>query len=203
MNNLEHQILDNGCSFSFSAKSNSKKILFLDRDGVLINDNGYPYKISDIKLMHQNLEVLSDLSNKYEFIVITNQSGIDRNLFTWEDYYLFTDELFMRLKAYNVLILAIIAIPFHPNYSISLAAEKWRKPQIESLNFLKRIYNFKDSKSCYIGDKVEDIHFAYNAGFGKAILLKENISNKELDNLESMRDKLNIKTSKYLNLDDI
>lgn len=203
MNNLEHQILDNGCSFSFSAKSNSKKILFLDRDGVLINDNGYPYKISDIKLMHQNLEVLSDLSNKYEFIVITNQSGIDRNLFTWEDYYLFTDELFMRLKAYNVLILAIIAIPFHPNYSISLAAEKWRKPQIESLNFLKRIYNFKDSKSCYIGDKVEDIHFAYNAGFEKAILLKENISNKELDNLESMRDKLNIKTSKYLNLDDI
>jgi len=203
MNNLEHQILDNGCSFSFSAKSNSKKILFLDRDGVLINDNGYPYKISDIKLMHQNLEVLSDLSNKYEFIVITNQSGIDRNLFTWEDYYLFTDELFMRLKAYNVFILAIIAIPFHPNYSISLAAEKWRKPQIESLNFLKRIYNFKDSKSCYIGDKVEDIHFAYNAGFEKAILLKENISNKELDNLESMRDKLNIKTSKYLNLDDI
>ena len=203
MNNLEHQILDNGCSFSFSAKSNSKKILFLDRDGVLINDNGYPYKISDIKLMHQNLEVLSDLSNKYEFIVITNQSGIDRNLFTWEDYYLFTDELFMRLKAYNVLILAIIAIPFHPDYSISLAAEKWRKPQIESLNFLKRVYSFKDSKSCYIGDKVEDIHFAYNAGFEKAILLKENISNKELDNLESMRDKLNIKTSKYLNLDDI
>lgn len=203
MNNLEHQILDNGCSFSFSAKSNSKKILFLDRDGVLINDNGYPYKISDIKLMHQNLEVLSDLSNKYEFIVITNQSGIDRNLFTWEDYYLFTDELFMRLKEYNVLILAIIAIPFHPNYSISLAAEKWRKPQIESLNFLKRVYSFKDSKSCYIGDKVEDIHFAYNAGFEKAILLKENISNKELDNLESMRDKLNIKTSKYLNLDDI
>ena len=203
MNNLEHQILDNGCSFSFSAKSNSKKILFLDRDGVLINDNGYPYKISDIKLMHQNLEVLSDLSNKYEFIVITNQSGIDRNLFTWEDYYLFTDELFMRLKAYNVFILAIIAIPFHPDYSISLAAEKWRKPQIESLNFLKRVYSFKDSKSCYIGDKVEDIHFAYNAGFEKAILLKENISNKELDNLESMRDKLNIKTSKYLNLDDI
>tara|TARA_Y100000589_G_C26855891_1_gene507908 strand:- start:31 stop:642 length:612 start_codon:yes stop_codon:yes gene_type:complete len=203
MNNLEHQILDNGCSFSFSAKSNSKEILFLDRDGVLINDSGYPHKINDIKLMDQNLEVLSGLSNKYEFIVITNQSGIDRNLFTWEDYYLFTDELFMRLKEYNVLILAIIAIPFHPDYSISLAAEKWRKPQIESLNFLKRVYSFKDSKSCYIGDKVEDIHFAYNAGFEKAILLKENISNKELDNLESMRDKLNIKTSKYLNLDDI
>ena len=109
----------------------------------------------------------------------------------------------MRLKEYNVLILAIIAIPFHPNYSISLTAEKWRKPQIESLNFLKRIYNFKDSKSCYIGDKIEDIHFAYNAGFEKAILLKENISNKELDNLESMRDKLNIKTSKCLNLDDL
>lgn len=71
------------------------------------------------------------------------------------------------------------------------------------MNFLKRIYNYEDSKSCYIGDKIEDIHFAYNAGFEKAILLKENISNKELDNLESMRDKLNIKTSKYLNLDDI
>ena len=54
MNALKHELLDNGCCFSYSSLNNSKQILFLDRDGVINKDTGYVHKITDLELLEKN-----------------------------------------------------------------------------------------------------------------------------------------------------
>jgi len=64
-----------------------RKIVFLDRDGV-INNNSlyYTYRCEDFKINDGLIEALQILTNKgFEFIVITNQSGISKEIYTKND----------------------------------------------------------------------------------------------------------------------
>ena len=59
------------------------KAVFLDRDGVLNEDAGYTYQLSDLRLLDGVIEGLqSILALDYKVIIITNQSGIARGLFS-------------------------------------------------------------------------------------------------------------------------
>ena len=64
MNALKHELLDNGCCFSYSSLNNSKQILFLDRDGVINKDTGYVHKITDLELLEKNILSLIKLKKK-------------------------------------------------------------------------------------------------------------------------------------------
>jgi len=56
------------------------KAVILDRDGTLIFDSGYVYRVEDFKLLPGVIEGLKSLSKQFIFIIITNQSGIGRGL---------------------------------------------------------------------------------------------------------------------------
>ena len=56
-----------------------KKIIFLDRDGVINVDHNYVYKIEDFEFEKNVIPGLKILEqNGFHFIIITNQSGIGR-----------------------------------------------------------------------------------------------------------------------------
>jgi len=64
-----------------------KKVLFLDRDGVINVDKGYVYKIEDIEFIDRIFELCKAYRDKgYEIIIITNQAGIARGYYTEEDF---------------------------------------------------------------------------------------------------------------------
>lgn len=70
-----------------------KKILFLDRDGVINIDNSYVYKIEEFEWMPEIFAALNLAKEAgYEFVIVTNQSGVARGYFTEEDL--------LKLKAY-------------------------------------------------------------------------------------------------------
>ena len=70
-----------------SEAGKKNKAIFYDRDGVLIEDKHYIKDPKDVFLLNGVNDMLCN-SKKSDFmnIIITNQSGISRKLFTWDDY---------------------------------------------------------------------------------------------------------------------
>ena len=59
-----------------------RRALFLDRDGTLIVDVGYPSEPARVELIAGAAEALRSMSRDWLLVVISNQSGIGRGLVT-------------------------------------------------------------------------------------------------------------------------
>ena len=58
------------------------KCFFFDRDGVIIKDYGYVYKIEILKWLKGSVRAIQFLNKKkIKVIIITNQSGVARGYF--------------------------------------------------------------------------------------------------------------------------
>jgi len=130
----------------------SKKSVFLDRDGVLNEDDvNYTYRLTRFRIIPGVPEALYRLKEAgYLLIVVTNQSGIAQKIYTtrqMEICHIFLQE------ATEHVIDHIYFSPYHPSVTASLA----RKPG--SLMFEKAIAKFDIdvTRSWMIVDKGRDI----------------------------------------------
>ncbi len=137
----------------------NNKCVFLDRDGVLNKDFvDYAYSLDKFFILDGVTEALRLLKdNGYLLIVITNQSGIAKGIYTREDMQTCHDYL---QEQTGHLIDAIYYSPHHPTVSESLT----RKP--DSLMFEKAIakYDVSIEQSWMVGDKLRDMQPAIKLG---------------------------------------
>ncbi len=142
------------------------KAIFLDRDGTIIEDSGYVYRIEELKFIQYVTEGLKKLQDtNYKLIIITNQSGIARGLYSEKDYFLFRDEINKKLKEQGILITSEYFCPHHKEgigkYRIDCNC---RKPKTGMLEQAAKDFNL-NLKDCWmIGDKSKDILAGMNAG---------------------------------------
>ena len=80
------------------------KAIFLDRDGTIIEDKNYAYKIEDLELLPRVIDGLKLLQKEFIFLIVTNQSGIGRGYYTLEDFHKFNNYLINKLKEYIIKI---------------------------------------------------------------------------------------------------
>jgi D-glycero-D-manno-heptose 1,7-bisphosphate phosphatase len=154
-------------------KTNQNKAVFLDRDGVINRELGrYIFDPSDFELNDDVSEALKLLCNSgFLLIVITNQGGIGRGLYTNRHVEIIHDKLKKRLAESDILLNEIYYCPHHPSTGRCLC----RKPG--SLMIEKAIGRFgiDAARSFMIGDRERDIEAAENAGV-KGILIRSNES---------------------------
>jgi D-glycero-D-manno-heptose 1,7-bisphosphate phosphatase len=138
---------------------NKTKCVFLDRDGVLNVERGnYTYKTSDFTVANGVPEALRLLKAAgYLLVVVTNQGGIAKGLYTKADLFACHQKL---QTACGNLIDALYYAPSHPAISASLS----RKP--DSLMLEKAIarYNINPTLSWLVGDQKRDIDAAQKVG---------------------------------------
>ncbi|MCS6823880.1 MAG: HAD-IIIA family hydrolase [Cytophagaceae bacterium] len=145
------------------------KCVFLDRDGVLNEDRGYHY-VYDVKYFNIKEGVTDSLqllkSKGWYLIVITNQAGINKGLYTDADVDTCHEYL---QKQCNYSIDAFYHSPYHPSYTESLS----RKP--DSLLFEKAISKFKISPlhSWMVGDKERDLIPAKKLGMRTILICND------------------------------
>jgi D,D-heptose 1,7-bisphosphate phosphatase len=140
------------------------KAIFLDRDGTLTEDKGYVYKIEDFKLHHGVIEGLRLLKNDYLFFIITNQSGIEKGLYTTEDFHKFNNFLLEQLRTQNIEIEKTYFCP-HINGC------DCKKPSTKYLKETESEFKINLKISWVIGDHPSDIIMGKNAGCKTAYLL--------------------------------
>ena len=139
-----------------------RRAIFFDRDGVLIKDVNYindPDKVTLLKGVTKLLRYTHKLG--FLNIVVTNQSGISRNFFSWKDYEKVTKRMCKIIDHPNP-IHAIYANgegpnELHPN-------ESWRKPNPNMILKASEDFKIDLSKSILIGDRLSDIQCGENAG---------------------------------------
>ena len=150
-----------------------KKIIFLDRDGVINVDREYVHKIEDFEFEKNVIPGLKLLSqNGFEFIIITNQSGIARGYYTEDDFWKFNNHVASELKKNKIEILKTYFSPFHPEgIGKYKKNSRCRKPEPGMLEQAERDFLIDKSKSWVVGDKWADVKCGKIFGL-KSILVK-------------------------------
>jgi D-glycero-D-manno-heptose 1,7-bisphosphate phosphatase len=159
------------------------KVVFLDRDGVINEDHGYVYKIDDFKFKSGIFSLLKDLQSKgYKFYVITNQSGIGRGYYSYNDFFDLNDYMFSVFKENKINLLGISYCPHKPEDNCIC-----RKPKPKMLIDVVSEFGIDKNMSWFIGDNDTDIQFAKNAGILNTIKIgKKTNNNIELYNVKNL-----------------
>jgi len=150
----------------------SKKALFLDRDGVVNIDKGYVYKIEDFEFVAGIFELCRYFQERgYLLIIVTNQSGIARKLYTETDYSLLTTWMLKQFKAEGVTISKVYHCPDHPDFT---GPSNRRKPNPGMLFEAAKEFGINLKESIMLGDKQSDMEAAENAGISYQKLVNTN-----------------------------
>lgn len=129
------------------------KVIFLDRDGTINVDFGYVHEISNLVFTNNAVEGLKlMISMGYKLIVITNQSGIGRKMYTIDEYKKFNDYLINSLLKHGVEITEVYFCPH-----IDADNCDCRKPKIGLYEKAIDKYNIDLNNSYAIGDKDRDL----------------------------------------------
>ncbi len=139
------------------------KAVFLDRDGVLIDnhDHYYIWKTDQMKLVDGVIENLKLISAKgYLLFIVSNQGGISKQLYTKNDSQSLHIELHETFNQQGINIEAISFCPHHPEIEKCLC----RKPDSLMIEKLLAKHKVDPVKSYFIGDSQSDMEAASNAG---------------------------------------
>ena len=142
--------------------------VFLDRDGVINADHGYVSREDDFHLLAPVLEACRRMRGLgYALVVVTNQSGIARGLYSERDYLRLTDSMRRRFRAADAPLDGVYHCPHAPDAGCAC-----RKPQAGMLHRAAADLDLDLSRSVMVGDKVSDLLAARAAGLHRAYLVR-------------------------------
>ena len=148
-------------------KESMKKAVFLDRDGTINADmKGYISKPEDFQIFPFTAEAILIL-NKLNFLVfiVSNQSGIARGYYTFEDIKKVHEKMNSKLAEQGARADDIFISPYHENGSVKPfnINHEDRKPGLGLFHKARAEYDFDVRGSFMIGDKYSDIAFGRKA----------------------------------------
>jgi D-glycero-D-manno-heptose 1,7-bisphosphate phosphatase len=148
--------------------------VFLDRDGTMIQDVGYLDRLDQIAFYPWTVDAIRALNRAgLPVVVITNQSGIARGLFTEA----FVDETHRAISEYlergGARVDGYYYCPHHPRGTVDQYTRRCdcRKPGSALLDRAARDLVIDLSRSFMVGDKWLDVGAARGAG-ARAILVR-------------------------------
>jgi D-glycero-D-manno-heptose 1,7-bisphosphate phosphatase len=138
--------------------------IFLDRDGTINRDVDYLGSLDELEVFDFTREALSLCKqNGYLTIVLSNQSGIGRGLFTTEKVHEIHNAINEQVGG---LIDAFYFCPHLPDDNCEC-----RKPALGLIRSALDEYSIDVSNSWMIGDKKSDIEMGFNAGIATALVM--------------------------------
>lgn len=147
-------------NYDYATNQSSKPAIFLDRDGVVIEDCHYLKDPRNVVLCEGVIRLFRlSKERNIPIVIVTNQSGIFRGLLTWDDYQAVNEKMVQSLEDPTNL-LAIYANSCSPNAKF----QSWRKPSPEMLKDAAKRFNLDLRNSVMIGDRLTDIEAGLNAG---------------------------------------
>jgi D-glycero-D-manno-heptose 1,7-bisphosphate phosphatase len=150
-----------------------RSALFLDRDGVINVDRGYVHRPDQFEFITGIFELarfaVNDLG--WNLVVVTNQSGIGRGLFSETAFDHLTRWMCDRFADENAPITKVYHCPYHPEFGLGAfrSDHPWRKPKPGMILQAAADLDLDLLRSAIIGDSAEDVVAGAAAGIGLRI----------------------------------
>jgi D-glycero-D-manno-heptose 1,7-bisphosphate phosphatase len=151
-----------------------KRAVFIDRDGTLNEDSGYPGDFEKIRIYPESFEAVRRLNRAGLLaVVVTNQSGVGRGLFGEADVALVHEKMLAAFAARGARLDAIYYCPHYaasanPAYAIACDC---RKPSPGLALRASSDLGIDLGHSYVIGDKADDVAFGLNIGATPVLVL--------------------------------
>jgi D-glycero-D-manno-heptose 1,7-bisphosphate phosphatase len=147
--------------------------VFLDRDGVIVEEVGYLHRLESMRLHEGAAEAVAALSRAgYVIVVVTNQAGVGRGYYTWREFEAIEAAIETKVVEAGGVVDGVWACGYHPKGIGYLASDhEWRKPRPGMILDAASRLLIDLARSWMIGDKTLDIEAGVNAGLGNAILV--------------------------------
>jgi D-glycero-D-manno-heptose 1,7-bisphosphate phosphatase len=138
------------------------KVLFLDRDGTLIEDTHFVREPAEVRLIGGAVEAVARLNAAgWRTVVVTNQSGIARGLLSETDYAAVAAHVERLFRDGGARLDAQLHCPHHPDLTGPCAC---RKPGTGLYEEARARFGLDFSRSWYIGDRLRDLEPARRLG---------------------------------------
>ncbi len=141
-----------------------RKAIFLDRDGTLIEEVNFLLRLEDLRFFDYTNEAIRLLKeNGFLIIVVTNQSGIGREIFVESAMHAIHAQIQIELTE------KLDAFYFCPHLPTDNCA--CRKPNLGMIEAACANFDIDLDNSWIIGDKAIDVETGFNAGIKTALVL--------------------------------
>ena len=145
-----------------------RRAVFLDRDGTLIEEGLYLSDPEQVVLLPGAATALSDFRKAgFLLVVVTNQSGIARGLYSEDEYHTVAKRLDDLLAEAGSPLDATMYCPHHPDFG---PACQCRKPATGMYRRAADELGLDLADSYYVGDKVADVMAAHELGGGGVLV---------------------------------
>ena len=143
--------------------------VFVDRDGTLMVERHYLSHPDGVVLVPGAGAALRLLAGAgYVLVVVTNQSGIARGIYTLEEYYAVAERVDLVLAEAGVAVDGTYFCPHHPDITGPCDC---RKPDTGMYLQAAKELGVDLERSWYVGDKVTDVLPALALG-GRGVLVR-------------------------------
>ncbi len=165
-----------------------KRAVFLDRDGTINVDVGYPREFAQVTLFPWSAEAVRRINAAgFIAVVVTNQSGVGRGFYSEEELQTLHRRMGDALAARGARLDAFYYCPHYdfaadPRYRGGCAC---RKPAPGMAERASRDFGLDLASSYMIGDKVEDIQLGLAFG-GTPILVRTGFGEASAVRLEAL-----------------
>lgn len=148
--------------------------VFLDRDGTLNEEVDHLHKPDEVVLIPGSAEAVARLNEAgLPVIVVSNQSGIGRGYFGWDDFHAVMARMEEFLGEKGARLDAVYASPHHEKGQGEYAAldHPERKPNPGMLQRAAEEHGLDLSRSWMVGDKAIDVEAGKRAGCRTVLVL--------------------------------
>lgn len=140
--------------------SSDGKVVILDRDGTIVIDRNYLCDAAGLQFLPGAIEGLRSMHEQgYRLIVITNQSGVGRGMFSLEALQLMNLRLQQMIEDQGARLERVYFCPHRPEEHCLC-----RKPNTQLLWEAAAELGFEPSQAVVIGDKDSDVEFGKRVG---------------------------------------
>jgi D-glycero-D-manno-heptose 1,7-bisphosphate phosphatase len=166
--------------------------VFLDRDGTITEEMGYINHLDRVQLYPWAAEAIRKLNRaERPVIVVTNQSGVARGVFTEDLLHQVHRKIGFELAAQKAKVDAIYYCPHHPSGPLQAYRVKCqcRKPATGMVLEAARRFQIDLASSFVVGDSYRDMQLGFNAG-ARTILVMTGYGRGEYEHHRSRWDRL-------------